>query len=79
MTLSRAVGGEDLAVTVDDIEMGAAMALHTAATTVDGAMKHNGSERVSKKTARRCCAKSTRALKGDHGSRVTSQRGRVEN
>ena len=40
MTLSRAVGGEDLAVTVDDIEMGAAMALDSAATTVDGAMKH---------------------------------------
>lgn len=40
MTLSRAVGGEDLAVTVDDIEMGAAMALESAATTVDGAMKH---------------------------------------
>jgi hypothetical protein len=40
LALSRAVGGEDLAVTVADIEMGAAMALESATTTVDGAMKH---------------------------------------
>jgi hypothetical protein len=40
LALSRAVGGDDLAVTVADIEMGAAMALESATTTVNGAMKH---------------------------------------
>jgi hypothetical protein len=40
LALSRAVDGENLAVTVEDVEMGAAMALESATTTVDGAMKH---------------------------------------
>ena len=41
LALSRAVDeGLELVVTADDIEMGAAMALESATTTVDGAMKH---------------------------------------
>ena len=45
VAMSRAVRGEELAVTPEDIEKGAAMALESATTTVDGAMKHRaGSE-----------------------------------
>jgi hypothetical protein len=36
LALSRAAGGLALVVTVEDIEMGAEMALESATTTVDG-------------------------------------------